>query len=79
MQRLFEHLLGHASDLGLFAEEVDPETGDALGNYPQAFTHLALIDAGVDLTAALARRVPPMGEHGDRAKEVRRAFGRSVR
>ncbi|HEV2107258.1 MAG TPA: glycoside hydrolase family 15 protein [Thermomicrobiales bacterium] len=69
-QALFERMLGYASDLGLFAEEVDPETGAALGNYPQAFTHLALIDAGVDLTAALQRRKAVSGSMEERARDA---------
>jgi hypothetical protein len=40
-----ERLLQHCSPLGLYAEELDGETGRHLGNYPQAFTHLALINA----------------------------------
>jgi GH15 family glucan-1,4-alpha-glucosidase len=44
-RQLCEKLLGHASPLGLFAEELDPRTGRHLGNFPQAFTHLALINA----------------------------------
>jgi GH15 family glucan-1,4-alpha-glucosidase len=44
---LLEKLLGHASPMGLFAEELDPYSGRHLGNYPQAFTHLALINAVV--------------------------------
>jgi alpha,alpha-trehalase len=43
--RLLEKLLSHASPLFLFAEELDPHSGRHLGNYPQAFTHLALINA----------------------------------
>jgi GH15 family glucan-1,4-alpha-glucosidase len=43
--RLCERLLGHASQLGLYAEELEAQTGRHLGNYPQAFTHLALINA----------------------------------
>jgi alpha,alpha-trehalase len=42
---LCEKLLGYASPLGLFAEEIDSASGRHLGNFPQAFTHLALINA----------------------------------
>jgi alpha,alpha-trehalase len=42
---LCERLLSHASPLGLYAEEIDPRSGRHLGNFPQAFTHLALINA----------------------------------
>jgi GH15 family glucan-1,4-alpha-glucosidase len=42
---LCERLLGHAGPLGLFAEELDPKSGAHLGNFPQAFTHLGLINA----------------------------------
>jgi len=44
-RRLCERLLGFASPLGLYAEEIDPVSGRHLGNFPQAFTHLALINA----------------------------------
>ncbi len=42
---LCEKLLSYASPLALYAEEIDPDTGRHLGNFPQAFTHLALINA----------------------------------
>jgi GH15 family glucan-1,4-alpha-glucosidase len=42
---LCERMLGYASPLGLFAEEIDPRSARHLGNFPQAFTHLALINA----------------------------------
>jgi GH15 family glucan-1,4-alpha-glucosidase len=51
---LFERMLGYASPLGLYAEETGP-TGDLLGNFPQAFTHLALINAAFILNRALDR------------------------
>jgi GH15 family glucan-1,4-alpha-glucosidase len=44
-KRLCEKLLGYASPLQLYAEEIDPRSGRHLGNFPQAFTHLALINA----------------------------------
>ncbi len=48
---LFEKLLSFAGPLHLYAEEIDVTTGQHLGNFPQAFTHLALIDAGRRLIA----------------------------
>lgn len=59
----FEGLLSFANDLGLFAEEIDPSSGAALGNFPQAFTHVGLINAA--LTLAAARR-PERGPAGRR-------------
>ncbi len=44
-RQLCERLLGYASPLGLYAEEIDARTGRHRGNFPQAFTHLALINA----------------------------------
>lgn len=51
-QSLFERLLALGSPLGLFAEEADSVTGELLGNYPQAFTHLALVGAAVNIERA---------------------------
>lgn len=51
---LFERMLGYASPLGLYAEETGP-TGDMLGNFPQAFTHLSLINSAFILNRALDR------------------------
>jgi GH15 family glucan-1,4-alpha-glucosidase len=58
---LCERLLGFASPLGLFAEEIDANSGRHLGNFPQAFTHLALINAVMHVIRAdqqLAREAP---------------------
>ncbi|MES2641370.1 MAG: glycoside hydrolase family 15 protein [Myxococcota bacterium] len=49
---LFERILGYASPLGLYAEQTG-HAGEALGNFPQAFTHLALISAAFNLDRAL--------------------------
>ena len=49
-ERLFERLLGLANDVGLLAEEYDPVAGRQLGNFPQAFSHLSLINTAYNLT-----------------------------
>ena len=51
-QALFDQLTGYASDLGLLGEEVDTRTGEQLGNYPQAFSHIGLIVAASHLDRA---------------------------
>ena len=48
-RQAFEELLGSTNDLRLLAEEIDPESGAALGNFPQAFTHIGLINAALTL------------------------------
>jgi GH15 family glucan-1,4-alpha-glucosidase len=45
----FEAICRYANDVGLFAEQVDPGSGAALGNFPQAFTHVGLISAALTL------------------------------
>ena len=52
-QRLFDNILQYKNDVGLFAEEIDPDNGDALGNFPQAFTHIGLISAALSIAERL--------------------------
>jgi GH15 family glucan-1,4-alpha-glucosidase len=49
---LFGRLLGCANDVGLFAEEIAPGTREAMGNFPQAFSHVSMISAATALAAA---------------------------
>jgi GH15 family glucan-1,4-alpha-glucosidase len=51
-ERLLGQLLKRANHLGLYSEEIDPATGEALGNFPQAYTHMGLITASVRLEEA---------------------------
>lgn len=55
----FETITGHANDVGLLAEEIDGATGEQLGNFPQAFTHIGLVNAAQAI--ADAERGPSAG------------------
>ena len=51
-RELFERIVGYASDLGLLSEEIDPAGDELLGNYPQGFSHLALIRSALNISRA---------------------------
>jgi GH15 family glucan-1,4-alpha-glucosidase len=61
-RRLFERLVGLSNDVGLLAEEYDVKAGRLLGNFPQAFSHVSLVNSALNL-----------GEHGGRARHARHA------
>ncbi|HEY6470707.1 MAG TPA: glycoside hydrolase family 15 protein [Candidatus Dormibacteraeota bacterium] len=54
-EALFERLSGFSNDVGLLAEEIDTATGELLGNFPQAFSHIGLINAAWEIDQARAR------------------------
>jgi GH15 family glucan-1,4-alpha-glucosidase len=62
-QALFERLLTLRNDVGLLAEEYDPRAGRQLGNFPQAFTHLALVEAAIALGEGRGMRDGTPEEH----------------
>ncbi|GAA2032686.1 glycoside hydrolase family 15 protein [Agromyces tropicus] len=52
---VFERAVAHVNDVGLLAEEADPETGELLGNFPQAFSHVGLVNAAWEIARAEER------------------------
>ena len=60
----FENLIEDLSPLGLVAEEIDPKTGEHLGNFPQAFSHIGIVNSALYLGHAMGYETPgpaPMG------------------
>ena len=70
---------GFASPLGLYAEEIEPGSGRHLGNTPQAFSHLALIGAALDLDTAPSARGRPQADAGPSAADAGPANLRPLR
>jgi len=66
-KRLFERLLSLRNDVGLLAEEFDPRLSRQVGNFPQAFSHVALVNTAFNLTRAQG----PAGQRADRSKARR--------
>lgn len=54
-ERLFERAAGCTNDVGLLSEQLDPDSGELLGNFPQAFSHIGLVNAAQAIGAARAR------------------------
>ena len=61
----FNRMCDRTNILGLLPEEIDPETGEFLGNFPQAFSHLGMISSGFNLDRAMReQRMDPSGQQG---------------
>jgi GH15 family glucan-1,4-alpha-glucosidase len=60
-RKLFDRLLARCNDVGLFAEEIDPVTGRMLGNFPQAYSHVGLINSAL----SLSRETGPVEERAE--------------
>jgi GH15 family glucan-1,4-alpha-glucosidase len=75
-EEIFEKMLGHANHVGLFPEQLDAATGEFLGNFPQGFTHIGLINSALYLAYAKGRPVPEHDligtpEHRERVRKSR--------
>jgi GH15 family glucan-1,4-alpha-glucosidase len=79
---LFDRLCARANHLGLYAEQIDPASGGFLGNFPQAFSHLGIINSAIYLAYAEGRESPapePVGSLEHRRKASRSVPGFSPR
>jgi alpha,alpha-trehalase len=64
---VFERAAAFVNDVGLLAEEVDPGNGELLGNFPQAFSHIGLVNAAWDISQAELRQKSPIDNAPDRS------------
>jgi GH15 family glucan-1,4-alpha-glucosidase len=74
-EEILNQILDHASPLGLFAEEIDPQSGEFLGNFPQAFSHLGLI--GIILNLEQSKKDPQYHSLAD-AQKFEKSIGPTV-
>jgi GH15 family glucan-1,4-alpha-glucosidase len=78
-QRLFERLCGLCNDVGLLAEEYDPQAKRLVGNFPQAFSHISLINTAHNLVLA-ENSLSQRAHHHPRSKaQTHSTRGRSPR
>ena len=70
-RRLFERLLARCNDVGLLAEEIESGSGRMLGNFPQAYSHVGLINSALNLV----RRVGPADERSQASAGQARGTG----
>jgi GH15 family glucan-1,4-alpha-glucosidase len=55
-EKIFAAVIARMNDVGLLAEEIDPSSGDLIGNFPQAFSHVGLINAAWSIHQARQRQ-----------------------
>ena len=69
-REIFEHLRGLSNDVGLLSEEYDPSTGRMLGNFPQAFSHVSLINTAANLSTPAGPSMMRSGRAAPRRRQL---------